>query len=137
MDEVANRASVSRDSVSRVEHSQPVTERIAVAIFNALNAAHGGQFARDNYVKSSPPTTDEGVWVMAFNRRIRRALLETFERLEKNHILEPINPDLVDRSLDDVETPLMYEQAVPFRGSDRGLPLESATRRTIHRRFSV
>jgi hypothetical protein len=42
---------------------------------------------------------------MAYNRKVRRRLLETFKRLEVSHILDPIDTHLVDRSLDDVETP--------------------------------
>jgi DNA-binding XRE family transcriptional regulator len=49
--ELTVEAHVGRDSIGRVERNEPVTERIAMKIFNALNKKHGGKLNEKDYVK--------------------------------------------------------------------------------------
>jgi|HubBroStandDraft_4_1064222.scaffolds.fasta_scaffold24285_4 DNA-binding XRE family transcriptional regulator len=49
--ELALAAGVGRDAIGRIERGDPVTQRIAVAIFDALNKAHNGRLKENKYVK--------------------------------------------------------------------------------------
>ena len=55
INKLASLADVSRDSVSNIETSKPVTELVAVKIFGALNEALGGKLSQDQHVKPAPP----------------------------------------------------------------------------------
>lgn len=50
----AQRAGVSRESVSKVEKFGPVTELIAEQIFSALNELHDQSLNREDLVKDNP-----------------------------------------------------------------------------------
>ena len=69
---------------------------------------------------------------MVHNKEIRQALLDAFARAKRAGVLGEIEQTAVDRSLFDTETPMLYGETVPLRSD---LPLEQATRRSIHGRF--
>ena len=51
MSKLSGLAQVSRDSISKVEKSLPVSEIVIEKIFSALNTAHKGNLNRDSHVK--------------------------------------------------------------------------------------